>query len=205
MSEPINSYPRSGPIRGLLVRLADRHFPPSGRVLVSAIGHRSTRGGRGTCRWCGQPCATRREWHDPCVRAYLTAKGATRFAGTDVALIYETSRAGWDVRLANNRWYAENGKTPEAWASRPHKVLCDECGEAGYAEIDHELALSVACELAHLGERHWWRAWTVANLRPLCQPCHAVKTRHDRARLARLRAGTPDLFERDAGRLEACE
>ena len=172
MSEPINSYPRSGPMRGLLRLVRDHYgqdseWPCKGRGL---IGHASGRK-RGTCRWCHEPCSPRANWHTECARWFLAAKGS-------VSPPHGESHKGGEWE----RWIEPNGR---------RCIACAVCRTRGYDEVDHHDALSIAWERRGRGDRRWWRAWTPMNLRPLCQPCHAVKTRHDRARLARLRAGTP--------------
>ena len=64
---------------------------------------------------------------------------------------------------------------------------CFQCGKIGFFELDHRTALSVAREYRRMGQRGWWKAWTLSNLRWLCHSCHAIKTGHDRKLLARLR------------------
>ena len=71
-----NPYPKSGPVRGLLLRIRRGNIEASGRALVS--------GGRfgdawefGTCRWCEQACEANRKWHKDCLKAYSAARGLT--------------------------------------------------------------------------------------------------------------------------------
>ena len=71
---------------------------------------------------------------------------------------------------------------------------CEKCG-GNADEIDHRLALSVAWEIRRHGDRRWWRAWTVGNLRWLCRACHKTKTADDRRSLARLRSPQQQLFD----------
>ena len=42
---------------------------------------------------------------------------------------------------------------------------------------------------------NFWRAWTHWNIQPLCQPCHQIKTRLDKRRMADLDAGRQELPE----------
>ena len=190
-----NLYPNSGPIRGLLYWLKtseSRRSKPRitySRCLVTVswiyrrngadIDPSSIRNSwerptgvqyHGTCCWCLQPCKPRQCWHTECCKAMLVAKGS-------VVDVYKKSL----IPLAP----------------------CEDCGlvhdqadkDGRWPEIDHRLALSVAWEDRRLGNRNWWHAWTLGNLRWLCGACHRIKTGRDRKLLARLRNRQADLFQ----------
>ena len=162
MDEPVNIYPRSGPIRGLLRRIRETPVRPSGRSLF--FGSLTGDSPKGTCVWCGQPTRSQRiKWHNDCVQVYAIANGGTVYPG----------RSTW-----LNQPYREGWKRHD----------CQECGAKAY-ELDHHVALSVAHELRKAGDPAWWRAWTVGNLRPLCETCHKTKTRKDRRYLSELQKG----------------
>ena len=75
----MNLYPRSGPYRGLLRhwRAADGIWRQTGtswyhRELFPAFPGPTSE--RGFCRWCDEPCETRRHlWHPECVVYYFAA------------------------------------------------------------------------------------------------------------------------------------
>ena len=119
------------------------------------------KGQRGTCCWCGRPCSPRRGWHDACVVAYTVAAGRT-----------DALRSG-DYCPAHLR-----------------EQRCESCGAAG-DEVDHRVSLGVAHLLRQTGDRRWWRAWTVGNLRWLCHACHLAKTTLDTAERQRLAGRVP--------------
>lgn len=184
-----NRYPRSGPARGLIVRLRAGEYHGAGRCLIHGMLSRTLRGAAlrtNACVWCGEPLARRGNWHGECVRAYLAAKGATVYPGGRTLLLSLAEHdRHWRDRFA---WWTANPTRPRSECPVVLKFPCDECGrtDAG-VEVDHRLALSVAHERRELGCRRWWRAWTLANLRPLCHECHATKTGADRRELAALR------------------
>ena len=72
---------------------------------------------------------------------------------------------------------------------------CAICGIAPATDVDHIDALGVA-----LLSRDWeriLRAHTLANLQPLCNPCHKSKTAADRRAMADLAAGRQRLALED--------
>ena len=172
----MNRYPGSGPARGLIRRIRAGEITDKGRDLVGIV-----RAGqkRGTCCWCGEPTNPRAGWHEPCVRAYLAARAATSYTGGQDPLIR--------TREQLEELYAWNARYPARWQENPHRIMCAACGDRGFRETDHVIALAIAREHRRLGDKRWWRAWTLANLQPLCGSCHADKTAVDRVEIARLR------------------
>ena len=61
---------------------------------------------------------------------------------------------------------------------------CVVCGDCMDIEVDHFISLAVAREYKKHGQKGWWKAWTLNNLRPLCRACHLKKTADDRRLLA---------------------
>ena len=184
MTKTVNIYPRSGPARGLIMRVRLEDHLNHGRALIRSVGYLSmsdkiAAGNRlphriptrykhdpdyqKKCAWCGEPLSGRaRSCHPECVKWYMAGTGVTRMAGGGPYLI-------------------DPGP-------------CDICGAAFPAhgermfEVDHRTALSVAREMQLDDDPRWWRAWAVSNLRWLCHECHATKTGADRRRLAKMRA-----------------
>lgn len=177
--ERANPYPRSGPIRGLLMRIRlEDGLRRNGRALIRSVGFLPKRS-RKNCVWCCEPLTGRaRSWHPECVKAYLVATGAVRFAG-GYPYVIEPGRCADCGRDP----IEEDGVGDDGVTRRDPNWLM---GIYGF-EVDHRIALSVAHELRRAGDRRWWWAWTVRNLRWLCHECHAKKTGADRRTLARLR------------------
>ena len=156
---PTNPYPSTGPARGLIGRVRTGDIINAGRALCSYYWSVPKPSGGGTCRWCSQSTASKRLY--------------------------------WHKECA--RWYlTAKGVTVHAGTSKPLVRIgggCEECGSDYQIEIDHRISLMVARRLRNAGRRNWWRAWTPANLRPLCHECHRQKTRNDREIMRRLDAG----------------
>ena len=72
-------------------------------------------------------------------------------------------------------------------------MLCEICGDPP-DEMDHRLAINVACAL---GPAMMLRALTPDNLRWLCRICHWRKTRQDRRLAKFLTACSMDWLIRD--------
>ena len=96
-------------------------------------------------------------------------------------------RRMWHSECAK-AYLVAKGLVVHAGTSRPliKYTGCEECGSKAM-EIDHRVALSVAWERMLTGDRRWWAAWTIGNLRWLCRECHVTKTRDDRYVLRKLR------------------
>ena len=190
-----NIYPRSGPARGLIMRLQRCKIIDKGRALIDTTFMPGQPGLKiGDCQWCFQPTGNkRRQWHDDCARWYGVAKGRTRYGNIPLLITHAQWKAG-----IKRRWEWLDGDLDREMKDCPHphpeSFDCEECGEPWWDEIDHRIALSIARKMRAAGDRRWWRAWTPGNLRPLCRKCHAAKTRGDRARLARFGGATGDLF-----------
>ena len=195
MSEPVNPYPRSAAVRGFLYWLNQYEsrrpcMPKSySRCLVRVhwlyrAKHNTALKAveirqrwreptgiqtHGTCCWCLHPCKPRQVWHTYCCKAMMAAKGL-------VADVYKKALIPVGP--------------------------CEDCGlsyeDNERPEIDHRIALSVAWERRRLGDGHWWRAWTLGNLRWLCHACHVKKTAKDRRLLADLRKGQRRLLDDSA-------
>ena len=152
-----NPYPSSGPIRGLLNRRRLGFWTGSGRALLDYYLPGVSGVPFGICRWCEQPLPGDR-------------------------------RSKWH-RSCAVAYLVAKGKVVHAGLGRRPligKGRCEVCRAKG-KEIDHRTALSVARQLEAMGDRKWWRAWTVGNLRWLCRPCHREKTNSDRAWVAELK------------------
>lgn len=73
---------------------------------------------------------------------------------------------------------------------------CELCDAKG-TQIDHRLALACAWEEA-ADLRTAFMAWSIGNLRRLCDQCHKAKTHADAQRLARARRGQTELLHHHA-------
>ena len=188
----VNIYPKTGPARGL-IKIIRKFYGPDGDeylcggldlikyAVKKAMPPGAWDGMRigGSCRWCLQPTETkRRQWCKNCITWYLAATGSVK---------PPAGRSHKGPFWKNTRW-----REYESFDGKKHRrkeILCCECKNKPYDEVDHLLALSIAWELKKRGDRKWYRAWTPQNLRPLCYECHAKKTREDRALLAKLQRG----------------
>ena len=178
-----NRYPRSGPVRGLLRRIRDGSVHRNTRRSLVQTVWAPARGPRGTCVWCGEPTEnSRTSWHKACVRAYLIARGqTTKYAGSSLNILLSQ-----DEHAEQIAFLREN---PGKWKGMPHreKLRCALCEKHGGSEVDHRVSLAVARELRRLGDRNWWKAWTLQNLQSVCHECHVSKTKKDNALLRELR------------------
>ena len=175
MIENRNPYPRSGPVRGLLLRLHAGRYRKQGRELTGNIWsfREENEKTAGQCRWCRQGGLTTRahSWHPDCVKAYRIARGMTTQAGSNWPLVPLTAC-----------------------------VLCGADEPPAPSECDHIIPLAVGHELREAGILHWWKAWTIQNLQWLCRGCHVKKTAVDRQQIAALRKrrnATADEAESD--------
>lgn len=190
---PTNPYPRSGPARGLIGRVRSGDVFDDGRALCSYRWGVPRTGG--TCRWCRNPTASKRlSWHTECIQWYAIAKGVTVYPGTRMPLVRSQAEidAYHERRAERHRRYLDSQEVEDL---PPLVGDCEMCGgREGGIEIDHRVALGVARRMRTRGDRRWWRAWTPANLRPLCHACHAQKTKSDRQIMRLLDAGVePEL------------
>lgn len=102
-------------------------------------------------------------------------------------------RVGWHPECVV-AYCAARGETVTVAGTRLlAPAYCDECAAPGI-EIDHRVSLGVAHLLRETGDRRWWRAWTIPNLRWLCHACHVTKTRADGIERKALQTGQPRLF-----------
>ena len=164
-----NPYPRSGPVRGLLLR-AKRlpAFMVSGRGLVHSKWVRAWGDfpPKGTCLWCRQPCRRARNWHQDCVTAYLVAKGQVRYPGTTKRIVASRTcqECGCDLRAKHP---IERRREKGSLITRYSNVVP--------GEVDHRYPLWRAAIDHQNGVRGWWKAWTVGNLQIICRDCHLAK------------------------------
>ena len=114
-----------------------------------------------------------------CVWCGQEAEGRRRWHDP-CARAYRIARGRQDVPVAPPEWCAGCG------ADIRQQGLCP--------ELDHVLSLACAHEVRTRGRPDWWKAWTAANLRQLCRPCHLAKTQADNLQLASLRYGPAARF-----------
>lgn len=191
-------HPRTCAIRGLVQRVrADDISKRESRGIIDGY-YWGIGGKKGKCRWCNEPCETSRFWHSECGRAYRIPCGHTTHAGTQAAVLPagpceecgvgqlgECCYCGRPCRARERACRAGEG----CWPARKRLA------EPRYRlEIDHRTAVSIAWEQRRLGQKSWWKAWHISNLRWLCRECHRKKTAADRWALANLRKGQIELL-----------
>lgn len=53
---------------------------------------------------------------------------------------------------------------------------CAACDARRGRDVDHDVALVTGHSMLAAGQRRWWRAWWIENLRCLCVACHKTKS-----------------------------